>query len=439
MGFLSRLSDSIPGASLFQGTEESRFSVPQATQPNAGVQGDMMGSAVLFGGDNKKTVVHSDARSLTAYAGAVKIMSMTLASLPWKVYKDNIEERDNIWRLLNLQPNSDMSANFMRTQVVRELFYHGNSLVRIEFDKAGEVRALHWMPRERVYIERTNAGMFYVFYPYEGGAQTYQSYEVLHFRTNEIHTDTRIGVSPIQQFASTFGEIRDTQALARKYAERGGRLSGVIEAPNVLGDKKAKAVATMWRRNYLTSNNTGGVGVLDEGMKYTEMVNSLKDSQHVEVRGFQVAEISRITMVPPHLLASLDRATFNNIYELSIAFVRYGMMPFTAAIEAEVLTKLYTRKRQIHYRTEHDFSRLTQASPKERGEYYRSMVGGGIWTPDEARIDEGKTPKGGAADGLFLQVNMAKMEDIGKIPAVDEPANGGTETPKDEEDETDDE
>ena len=430
---------------LILGPEE-RYAPPVASVVDSPEPaGEILSSVDIYGaGYAPGTVIHADVRGLTAYACAVRVLSTTLASLDWEVIRrsDGIHARDHVaWRLLNedMRTGVRQNAHRWRVEAVRELMYHGNSVARVVRDGVtGNLQGVEWLDWRHVGVQNVGQRTYYHYYrPGTGRPEVYADFEVIHFRGVDTDAETGLGISPILQFSRTFGEIRDTQRLAARFAEKGGFLRGVIEMMEKLKPGFGERIASAWRRTYLSAENTNGVAVLENGAKYRELTSSLRDAQHVETRQFQIAEASRITGVPPHLLHSLERATFNNIYELSISFVRYTLMPLARSMGAEVHAKLFTpRERAIYRAPEHDFSKLLQAAPSERGEYLRAMVTGGVMTPNEARAVEELQPEPGG-DALYMQSNMLPVSKLGVALSADvtddqptgDPAEGGEDEP----------
>jgi phage portal protein BeeE len=66
-------------------------------------------------------------------------------------------------------------------------------------------------------------------------------------------------------------------------------------------------------------DNAHRVAILEEGLTYKQIGLPPEDSQFLETRKFQIAEVSRIYRVPLHMLSELDEAltTILNIKGLS--------------------------------------------------------------------------------------------------------------------------
>ena len=82
-----------------------------------------------------------------------------------------------------------------------------------------------------------------------------------------------------------------------------------------------------WHRAY-GSGNAHKVAVLEEGMKYQPISIPNNEAQFLETRKFQVEEIARLYRVPLHMIGDLEHATFSNIEQQSLEFVKYTLDPW---------------------------------------------------------------------------------------------------------------
>ena len=79
---------------------------------------------------------------------------------------------------------------------------------------------------------------------------------------------------------------------------------------------------------------------LPHGLKVTELNASMESSQFLEARRFAVIEVARAFKIPPHLLQSLDGATYTNIESQGREFVTYTLLPHLRRIEDAIARDL---------------------------------------------------------------------------------------------------
>ena len=145
----------------------------------------------------------------------------------------------------------------------------------------------------------------------------------------------------------------------------------------------------------------------EEGMEFQQVGIPPEDAQFLETRKFQIAEIARIFNVPSHMINDLDRATFNNISELSIGFLRYTMTPWLVSWEQELNRKLFPGSNT--YYVKFNVNGLLRGTQKDRADYYKTAIEYGWMSRNEVRELEDLN----RVDGLdeYLQpLNMGSGE-----------------------------
>ena len=97
-----------------------------------------------------------------------------------------------------------------------------------------------------------------------------------------------------------------------------------------------------------------------------------------ETRNFQVNQAARIFGVPVHLLAQMDKSTFNNMENMSVQFVTLCLRPWAVQCEQEFADKLLTQNELFseRYFFRFNFSGLMRGNTQERANYYKQALGG---------------------------------------------------------------
>jgi HK97 family phage portal protein len=111
--------------------------------------------------------------------------------------------------------------------------------------------------------------------------------------------------------------------------------------PGVISEEAAAALRSDWEKKFKGSKNAGKLAILDGAMDWVKTGMDNSDAQYLETRRYQNAEIWRIFRVPPHIVGDLDKATFSNIEQLSLEYVRYCLSTefkrWTDALKRELL------------------------------------------------------------------------------------------------------
>ncbi|HHX60627.1 MAG TPA: phage portal protein, partial [Epulopiscium sp.] len=163
------------------------------------------------------------------------------------------------------------------------------------------------------------------------------------------------------------------------------------------------------------SSNAHKVAVLEEGMKFQAIGIPPEQAQFHETRKFQTEEICRIFRVPPHLVASLDRATFSNIEHQSISFVVHTIRPWLVRIEQSINKALFTETEKEKYFVSFIVEGLLRGDYSSRMQGYSIGIQNGFMSPNDVRALENMNPIPDEEGGNTYMVNgnMLKLKDVG--------------------------
>jgi len=144
-------------------------------------------------------------------------------------------------------------------------------------------------------------------------------------------------------------------------------------------------VTDSFSKNYLGLSNAGKVPVLDVGMKFVPLSLSPDDAQFVESHKLSIPEVARIFNIPPHLIADLDRSTFNNIEQLSREFVTYTLRPWIKQWEAELNRKLFLEEEKGRFRVRFNINSLLRGDTASQSQQIDTVMKWGIMSINEVR------------------------------------------------------
>ena len=117
--------------------------------------------------------------------------------------------------------------------------------------------------------------------------------------------------------------------------------------------------------------------------------------------------ICRAFRVPPHLVQSLDGATYSNIEHQSREFLTYTLLPHLRRIEDSIARDLIDDPTLF---AEHDVHAFMRGDSAARAAWYQQALTSGIMSINEVRAAEGMNPIGPEGDERFLQVNMTTLK-----------------------------
>lgn len=364
-------------------------------------------------------VTEDTALTYSAVWACVRVISESIAALPWHVYRRTPEGREQVdggvhW-LLNAQPNQEMTATAFREAIVGHALTWGNGYAEIVRDMARRPSELILLTPDRVTPKRTPDGaLFYEVQNADGSARRLAPPDVFH--VHGLSWDGLVGYSPVRLAARSIGLGIAQDIFGQSFFGNGTTFGGLVEVP---ANMSAEQIATM--ESYLNAKHQGPdrafkVRVMAAGMKYTNAGMPMTDAQFLESRRFSVNEIARWYRVPPHKIADLERSTNNNIEHQSIEFVSDTLMPWIKRLEDEANVKLFGYRSQGATYTKLMVNALMRGDAKSRAEFYRTMTQIGAMTINEVRALEELNGLGEIGDEPLVQLNQTTLERLVEEP-----------------------
>jgi HK97 family phage portal protein len=377
----------------------------------------------------------------------IKVISESLAGMPWlvgrKLKDGTIEptERADLDWLLNYQPNPEIQSFAFREVLWQWALGWGNGYAEIERDFAGNVVNMWQLHPGRVRLVRDQRGdLFYEVYNDRRPPSYIEPRNMFHLMGPS--PDGLVGWSVIRMHARTIGLAIAQEENASSFNANDSTPGGVLEHPMKLGDVARKNLEESWNRRHKGPNNRRTVAILEEGMKWSQTGSDPEDAKLVEQMQLTPAMICRIFGVPPHMVADLSRATFSNIENQDLDFVRNCLRPWAERGEAEADVKLFGRNNQARLVTFIDLSERERGDTAAQTNHIERMLFCGFYTINEARKYRGMPGIGPDGDRRFIQSAMIPIEDAGKnldnAPAKTPPEDSTDENPPPEESGDDD-
>jgi HK97 family phage portal protein len=170
-----------------------------------------------------------------------------------------------------------------------------------------------------------------------------------------------------------------------------------VKVPGKLSDGAFERFQKSFKEKYSGVGNSSKVLFLEDGSEFVKTGTDPDKSQAMESRKFQIAEIARFFYnVPLHKILELDRATFNNIEQLNIAFVQDCLNPISIRIEQSIYKCLLTKKERKKYFAKFNTNALLRGDVKSRQEYYTAMIQNGVFSPNNVlELEDMNTYEGG--------------------------------------------
>ncbi len=371
------------------------------------------------------------AMQVAAVYACVGILSETIAQLPIRVLRKRTdqgadEDRESpLFQLLYRKPNSWQTSFELREMAMQHLCLYGNFYAWKVRDGSGVVRELLPLPAGSVSVVQNPDWSLTYQVANEHFFRQATDYDIMHIRYRTL--DGYRGISPIAFNRETVGLALATARHGSNLFKNGATPSGVLEHPGRLKAEAAKRLKEDWTAAH-GGDNSGGVAVLEEGMKYNPLTMSQEDAQYIQTRQFTVEEIARIFRVPLHEIQSTQKTTSwgSGIEAMNIGFVTRTILPWVKRWEAAIQKDLVPES-EPELIVKFNMEGLLRGDVKSRYEAYQIGINNGFMSPNEAREKEDLNPREGG-DEYMTPLNMRTTNDDAAQaePAGGDPAlNGG--------------
>lgn len=320
-----------------------------------------------------RPVTEDSALTYSALWSCVRVISETLASLPWQTYqrtkrgRKDAEGSDVGW-LLKYAPNPEQTPFIFKELLARRALVAGNGYAEIQRDRADRPVALWPICTERIQPDRdpdTREIIYRVRDP--DGEVILRARDVYHLKGPG--GDGLTGYSPIRLAASAIALGTAMEDFGNAFFANGANPGIAFKHPKALGDAARDNLKRSLKEKTGGRNALSPI-VLEEGMDVTRIGIPPEEAQFLESRRWQILEIARWYRVPPHKLAELERATWSNIEQQAIEFVTDCILPWAIRMEEEANLKLFGRNNRGVYYTKLNIAGILRGDLKTRYEAY---------------------------------------------------------------------
>jgi HK97 family phage portal protein len=342
-------------------------------------------------------------RASSCYA-CIKVLAETVATLPRTIYQrlpngDIAEARTHpLQDVIDTKPNDmQTGVEFWEMQTAFGALF-GNAYAEIVPGRRGFADQLVPLRPDYMRTLRMPDSTYRFEYtdPLTLKKKIYLPEEL--FRIPGFSFNGVEGIAPIFFANDPIGLALATEAFGCKFFSKDATPALVLEHPNALTPEAIKNIKETWGKAHSGLENAFSVAVLEEGMKVNPLGVPNKDSQFLETRRYQIAEIARYFRIPLHMINELDKATYSNIEQQSIEFLKYTIRPQLRRIEQRVNSDLILRP-DIFY-LKHNTDDLLMGEIAVRYAAFASGINAGWLTRNEARKKEGLNPLPGLDEPL---------------------------------------
>lgn len=368
-------------------------------------------------------VNENSALSIGAVFACVRLISGTLASLPLIVY-ERLEPRGKrratdhfAYRLLHDRFNEEQTSMEAREMLQGHLLLRGNAYVAVERDGFGYPKRLVPLHPDHVTPRRlTNGDLVYDWKPTDGQRPRVfrpSQGEIMHLRSF-IGKNGVMGMSVLEMARESFGMALALEEYGARMYSHGASFTGMLKHPGRMKADAHEQLRRDFAEKYTGIENAFKPLILEEGMDWVSIGMKAQDAEFLGSRKFQVADVARWFLVPPHMIGDVERSTSwgSGIEQQMQGFLNFTMGYWLKLWEQDIQRDIILREDYGRYFAEFLLEGLLRADTQARGEFYSKMFGIGVFSPNDILEKENMNGYEGG-DKHWMPLNMAPIgEDV---------------------------
>lgn len=307
-------------------------------------------------------------------------------------------EKHPAYGALKNAPNDELTAQNFSELLTSHCVLGGNGFSQIiRRSGVGTAIGFNPLPPEGVMPDREKTGQKRLVYVVKDGNSPDKTYtvtpgqpqDILHLRG--IGWDGIRGYSVIQMARQSIGTAIAMERNVGRFYANGGRIPYILERTDRFKtDQERDQFRDEWSKTY---SDPHLVPILSNGITYKQIGLSMADAQLIESRQFSIPEICRWFSISPHLVGDLSRATFSNIEQLALEFVKMTLGIWLTRWSQNLWRCVLTpEEKHQGYFFKHDLSALLRGDFQSRMAGYSTMLQNGMASINEVRDMEDWNP-----------------------------------------------
>ncbi|KWV81441.1 phage portal protein [Pseudomonas fluorescens] len=337
----------------------------------------------------------------------VRVLAESMGMLPCRLLKQTGRVRlpatgHRLYPLITMAPNSYMTAQEFWEMLVACLCLRGN-FYAYKVKALGNVVELLPLNPDIVTPKLKDDWTVEYKVNFKSGVQTLTQDEIWHVRLFTL--DGLNGLNPIAYARQALGLGQAMDAHAAKLFTNGAVTSGVLRTEQQLTDEAFGRLKEDFQGQHMGVANAYKPMILEMGLDWKPISLNAQDTQFIESKKLTEAQICGLFRVPPHLVASMEKMTLNNIEHMGMSFVNYSLVPIMTRIEHRIQVGLLNEKDRLTHYAKFNAGALMRGDLKGRYESYGKGIQWGILSPNDCRELEDENPREGG-DIYLTPMNM---------------------------------
>lgn len=375
------------------------------------------------------------ALNIPALTACVELISMTVASLPIKLFTATGEtsktKTDLRTDLLNDDTKDSLDGFQFKKALVEDYLLHGGGYAFIN-RRLNEVKSLHYIDFPQIGIHK-NVDPIYKKSEFLVNGEKFREFQFVKLLRKTKDGATGKGI--LKENNTMLSVAYNQMVYEEVLVKTGGNKKGFLKSQGRLSPDAMTELKRGWKDLY--ANNDENVLVLNNGLEFQEASQTSVEMQLNEHKQSNSGEICKIMLVPPRILTGeANEEEYNN-------WIKICILPILASFESALNKDLLLPSEKEDHFFAFDTTDLTKGDIEKRFKAYEIGVKNGILQIDEARYKENLAPLGlkflklGLQDVLYFAdseeiytPNTNKLAKMGENPTVE--PNGGTDNALDE-------
>lgn len=339
----------------------------------------------------------------------VNLISDSIAKIelaPFTVVGDFLQkDLNNLYNLLNVQPNNLQSAYMFKKCLVISLHFRGEAFVRVWRTRNNDIVKMKLLNTDlmKVGVDDELDEMRFVY-----NGEWIDASDIIH--VINYPDEKGRGRSTISYAADTLGMGIEINKHTRSIFQKSAKIFGMLkpkDSNTIIKDEtkvKKKFVENL-------SDDTGII-VLDNDLEFTPLQLSPRDAQLIENKNVNTNDICRFFGVPSIL--AYDNAVssnYNSSEQIILEFINNSLHPLMEKIENEFFRKLFLPSEWNIKELLFNGDDLYRLDYKTMGEYFTKLTSVGGITPNEIRMKIRSKPVDGG-NRAFVNTNLQPLDNI---------------------------
>ena len=335
--------------SIIRRAAENWFGKVALPQRDPGVFWTMQGAESYTG----IPVSHETAMTYSAVYAAVRLISHGMSSLPVGSYvsfgPQTYTRPKPPWMV---KPNPETEWPSFIQQAAASILLGGHSFNAKIYNR-GTLAELWPIDPRVVVVERDPVSLRKVF---QINGMTLTERDILEIPGIMLPGTLR-GLSPVEYMRQTIGLGLGGEKHGAKQLANSATPNVIITVPGKVENDVAEAMSKRFDRLHAGLDQVGKTAVLGGGAAIHTLTMTNDQMQFLQMRQFQVTEISRWFGIPPHMLSDVTSSTSwgTGIEQMQISFVVFALTPWVRYFEAALKPLMVEYGREVDTRGNSDW------------------------------------------------------------------------------------